>query len=148
MPRPSKEETFLQFAELLARRSTCGRLSVGAVVTDEAMLQVLGIGYNGNARGLPNQCDDVTATGSCGCLHAEINALLKAPGALPNKTLFTSHSPCAGCAKAILNAGVARVVYRQLYRSPSGVQLLVSSGVEMLWIPAVVTREVGQFDQR
>lgn len=136
MTRPSKEDIFLQFAELLARRSTCQRLAVGAVVTDEAMLQVLGIGYNGNARGLSNSCDDPLAPGRCGCLHAEINALLKAPGALPNKVLFTSHAPCAGCAKAILNAGVARVVYREAYRSRAGLELLGRSGVDLLWVVA------------
>lgn len=132
--RPSKEEVFLQFAEALARRSTCRRLAVGAVVTDREMLQVLGIGYNGNARGLPNTCDS-TEPGACGCLHAEINALLKAPGATPDKTLFTSHSPCVGCAKAILNAGISRVVYRAAYRSPAGVELLLASGIDLLYLP-------------
>lgn len=126
--RPSTAEVLLRFAELLAERSTCDRLSVGAVVTDSSMLQVLGIGYNGNAKGLPNGCDS-TQPGACGCLHAEINALLKAPGAMPGKILFTSHSPCVACAKAIVNSNVCKVIYRTVYRSPAGLDLLQMADV-------------------
>src|SRR5690348_15028133 len=97
-------EVYLQFAEILAHRSTCERKQVGVVITDSSMLQVLGLGYNGNAKGLSNVCDRPNEIGHCGCLHAEINALLKAPGAVPNKLMFTTTSPCAACAKAIINS--------------------------------------------
>jgi dCMP deaminase len=128
MTRPSTAEIMLRFAELLSERSTCARLSVGAVVTDYSMLYVLGIGYNGNAKGLPNGCDSTTP-GACGCLHAEINALLKAPGAEPAKILFTSHAPCLACAKAILNSNVVKVVFRTHYRQLAGAELLRTAGI-------------------
>ena len=60
----------MRMAEELAKRSTCARLQVGSVITTGDLTQVLGIGYNGNARGLPNRCDS-TEPGSCGCLHSE-----------------------------------------------------------------------------
>jgi len=72
-------EVYMRMAEELAKRSTCARLQVGTVVTDQTLENVLAIGYNGNARGLPNRCDSAVP-GSCGCIHSEMNALVKAPG--------------------------------------------------------------------
>jgi len=50
------EEVFMRMAEELAKRSTCARNQVGTVITNPDLTQVLGVGYNGNARGLPNSC--------------------------------------------------------------------------------------------
>ena len=98
-------EVYMRMAEELAKRSTCSRLQVGTVVTDQLLENVLAIGYNGNARGLPNRCDSAVP-GSCGCIHSEMNALVKAPGSLRDKVVFISASPCVMCAKLIINAGV------------------------------------------
>src|SRR5712692_590657 len=68
-PAPDRiplEEVYMRMAEELAKRSTCARLQVGTVITTHDLTQVLGIGYNGNARGLPNRCD-TTTPGACGC---------------------------------------------------------------------------------
>src|SRR5215467_12094039 len=51
------EEVYMRMAEELAKRSTCSRSQVGSVIATGDLTQVLGIGYNGNARGLPNACD-------------------------------------------------------------------------------------------
>jgi hypothetical protein len=77
--RPPLFEVYMRMAEDLAKRSTCRRLSVGTVITDSEMENVVAIGYNGNARGFPNDCDSPTP-GACGCIHSEMNALTKAPG--------------------------------------------------------------------
>ncbi|MDP9248542.1 MAG: hypothetical protein M3O95_10720, partial [Candidatus Dormibacteraeota bacterium] len=58
------EEVFMRMAEELAKRSTCSRNQVGSVITTSDLTQVLGIGYNGNARGLPDACDS-TEAGRC-----------------------------------------------------------------------------------
>jgi dCMP deaminase len=118
----------LRIAAVLSHRSTCARARVGAVVTDHEQLQILGIGYNGAARGLINGCAS-NLPGMCGCVHAELNALLKAPGALATKWLFTTHSPCVNCARAIANGGIAHVVYLEAYRIPAGLELLSAAGV-------------------
>ena len=124
------EEVYMRMAEELAKRSTCARLQVGSVITTGDLTQVLGIGYNGNARGLPNRCDS-TQPGSCGCLHAETNAVIKAGAQLPGKVMFISASPCVMCAKMIINANVGRVYYREAYRDPSGLDVLSQGGVDV-----------------
>lgn len=124
-------EVYMRMAEELAKRSTCARLQVGTVITDQSLENVVAIGYNGNARGLPNKCDS-TVPGSCGCIHSEMNALVKAPGSLRDKVLFVSASPCVMCAKMIINANVGRVYYREAYRDPAGLDVLRQGGVEVV----------------
>jgi dCMP deaminase len=121
-------EVYMRMAEELAKRSTCNRLQVGTVVTDAMLENVVAIGYNGNAKGLPNRCDS-TVPGNCGCIHSEVNALVKAPGGIRDKVVFVTDSPCVACAKLMINSGVTHVFYRRQYRDPSGVELLASSGV-------------------
>jgi len=121
-------EVYMRMAEELAKRSTCGRLQVGTVVTDQLLENVLAIGYNGNAKGLANRCDSAVP-GSCGCIHSEMNALVKAPGNVRDKVLFVSASPCVMCAKLIINSGVTHVFYRKAYRDPSGIEVLAGGGV-------------------
>lgn len=128
--RHKRRLLFLDFATALSSMSTCERLSVGCVITDEAMTKVLAIGYNGNAKGLPNRCDDPDAPGNCGCIHAEMNALLKVDGSIPNKIAFVSHSPCVMCAKAMANANVGTVYYGSLYRVEDGAVLLAALGID------------------
>jgi dCMP deaminase len=144
LPRPTKWEMWLQVAEVVAKRSTCLRNQVGAVITDWSLLQVLGLGYNGNARGLPNTCDHPEAPGMCGCLHAELNALLKAPGigGGGRKILFSTHGPCLTCTKAILNSQIQLVIYRAAYRETIGVRTLLEQGIRV-----VHSRAFNTFDE-
>ena len=115
-------------AEELAKRATCVRLQVGTVLTDPRLEHVVAIGYNGNARGFPNRCDTDEA-GRCGCVHSEMNALVKAPGQMRDKVAFITASPCVMCAKLIVQANVSHVFYRQAYRDPSGLEVLSRAGV-------------------
>ncbi|MBO0703901.1 MAG: hypothetical protein J2P39_01155 [Candidatus Dormibacteraeota bacterium] len=125
------EEVYMRMAEELAKRSTCARTQVGSVIASADLTQVLGIGYNGNARGLPNRCDR-PEPGNCGCLHSEANALIKAGAQTPGKVMFVTVSPCVMCAKMIVNSNVTRVQYRSAYRDPAGLEVLRESGVETL----------------
>ena len=125
------EEVYMRMAEELAKRSTCARLQVGSVITTSDLTQVLGIGYNGNALGLPNRCDS-TEPGACGCLHSEQNCLIKAGAQLPGKVMFVSASPCVMCAKMIINTNVGRVYFREAYRDPAGLDVLRQGGVEVI----------------
>ncbi|MBF0311845.1 MAG: competence protein ComE [Oligoflexia bacterium] len=130
--RVSFEEIYMRFAYNLSLRSTCKRLHVGAVVVSTDYSRVYGIGYNGNAQGLANTCDS-DEPGNCGCLHAEDNALLKTNGgAEVEKIFFVTHTPCAYCAKRIINkGGVRRVYYGESYRSPAGIEILKQAGIEV-----------------
>ena len=123
------EEVYMRMAEELAKRSTCARSQVGSVATTADLTQVLGIGYNGNARGLPNRCDS-TQPGLCGCLHSEANCLIKAGAHVEGKIMFVTTSPCVMCAKMIINSNVRRVYFRTAYRDPAGLDVLRQGGVE------------------
>ncbi len=126
--RPPLFEVYMRMAEELAKRSTCRRLSVGTVITDPSLENVVAIGYNGNVRGFPNDCDAPTP-GQCGCIHSEMNALVKAPGALAGKVVFVTASPCPMCAKLMVQAQVSHLYYRTPYRRPEGLEILARGGV-------------------
>jgi dCMP deaminase len=126
--RPPLFEVYMRMAEELAKRSTCSRLQVGTVLTDASLEQVLAIGYNGNVRGFPNRCDSDEA-GRCGCIHSEMNALVKSPGEVPNKVAFVTASPCVMCAKLMVQAKVSHLFYRGAYRDPAGLGVLEHAGV-------------------
>ena len=126
--RPPLFEVYMRMAEELAKRSTCSRLQVGTVLTDASLEQVLAIGYNGNVRGFPNRCDSDEA-GRCGCIHSEMNALVKSPGEVPDKVAFVTASPCVMCAKLMIQAKVSHLFYRNAYRDPAGLEVLERAGV-------------------
>lgn len=136
MSRPSFEDIYMQMAWLLARRSTCLRLQVGAVIASHDYRKVLSVGYNGNASGLPNQCDRTgdAAVGNCGCLHAEENAAISCD--VPRSTrkiVFCTHLPCPLCAKRLINlGGVERVFFLEDYRRPESKEMLASASIEVV----------------
>ena len=125
--RVSKEEMMMQIAELVATRSTCKRLHVGAVLTDEKMFNISAFGFNGNYSGGPNTCDS-DEIGNCGCTHSEIGCLVKGKGSI----LFITDSPCLACTKVIINAGVKKVYYRNEYRKTEGLDLLKKMNIETI----------------
>ena len=129
--RPPLFEVYMRMAEELAKRSTCARLQVGTVITDAQLQNVVAIGYNGNARGFANRCDS-TEAGKCGCIHSEMNALVKSPGQMSGKVAFITASPCVMCAKLMVQANVTHVFYREEYRDRSGLEVLDEGGVEVV----------------
>ena len=133
--RVTFEEIYMRFAFDLSRRSTCTRLRVGAVVVSDDHSHVYGIGYNGNAAGLPNTCDS-QEPGNCGCLHAEDNALLKTNGGPEvRKILYVTHQPCAYCAKRVVNkGGFVKICYSEPYRLRQGLEVLESAGIEVVQV--------------
>jgi dCMP deaminase len=126
--RPPLYEVYMRMAEELAKRSTCARLQVGTVLTDPRLEHVVALGYNGNARGFPNECD-APDPGRCGCIHSEMNAVVKAPGDMRDKVAFVTASPCAMCAKLMVQANVSHVFYRSAYRSDAGLRVLEQAGI-------------------
>lgn len=129
--RPPLFEVYMRMAEELAKRSTCVRLQVGTVITDSRLENVVAIGYNGNARGFPNRCDSDEA-GRCGCIHSEMNALVKSPGGMRDKVAFVTASPCVMCAKLMVQANVSHLFYRHRYRIAAGLEVLERGGVDVV----------------
>jgi len=127
--RPGWDEVWMSTARLLSKRSYDPRNQVGAVVVTEDNTQVLAVGYNGNHAGGPNEVESLEP-GHSGLIHAEINALLKMDYNNPKKKiLYVTLSPCKMCAKAMINAGISKVVYDEEYRDTSGIEILRKSGI-------------------
>jgi len=122
--RPNWDTVWIDFAGNIARRSSDPNFKVGCCIVTEDNCQVLAIGYNGDHKGGTNERDSMEP-GCSGFIHAEINALIKLDYNNPKKkTLFITLSPCRQCAKAIINGGIDRVVYKDVYRDTSGIELL------------------------
>ena len=122
----------MDLALTLAKRSTCRRLNVGTVITSTDYRKVLAVGYNGNAAGLPNQCDR-NESGNCGCLHSEENAVINCDSPrTTDKHVFVTHLPCVACAKRLINlGGVKKIFYRDEYRSTESLEILKMVGIEI-----------------
>ena len=67
-------------------------------------------------------------------LHAESNAITKCAKyghASNGATIYVTHSPCIECAKLIIQAGIKRVVYKNLFRSLDGINLLEKAKIKV-----------------
>jgi dCMP deaminase len=139
--RISKDHYFMNIAIEVSRRSTCTRRQIGAIIVSDAGM-IKSTGYNGNPRGLPH-CEEMgcirdklkipsgTRLETCTAVHAEQNALIQAGTNSRGSTLYSTIVPCPICARMILNAQVARVVYIGDYADLAGLELLKQAGVEV-----------------
>lgn len=121
------EEVFMRFAIDLSKRSTCEERSVGCVIASPDFETIYSVGYNGNYKGGPNGCDHLGV--KCGCIHAEINALIKCGVKDKDKVAFVTLAPCEACAKAMINSGFSRVYYGESWKDNPGIKLLSWAGV-------------------
>ncbi len=134
--RPSWDKYFMNIANEVAKRSTCERAQVGAVIVKEK--RILTTGYNGSPRGLPH-CYEVGClmdNGHCvRTLHAEQNAIIQAAlhGIITEgATIYVTHQPCFLCAKMIINAGLVRIVYDKEYPDDRSREFLEQAGVKLI----------------
>ena len=131
LDRPSWNKIWMTMAETIAQRSHHSTFKVGALIVTSDNTQVLSLGYNGNAAGMSN-VPQSEAPGCSGLLHAEINALLKLDYNNPkDKVMYLTLSPCETCAKAIVNSGLKRVVFKERYRNDAGIKILQKVGIEV-----------------
>ena len=134
--RPSWDEYFLKLAMLASERSTCPRMHCGCVFVRDKF--VLATGYNGSLPGHPH-CEDI------GCLvvdnhcvrtnHAEMNALTQAAihgVTLKGATAYITNMSCTTCAKALIAAGIVRVVVFSDFHATLATQFYTTSGVEIV----------------
>lgn len=142
----SKLDVFVRIAEQLSELSTCKRAMVAAIILPADFSQVYSIGYNGVPSSEPNDsCRDTV--GSCGCVHAELNALLKLRWDDYDCRMLCVTEPCQFCAAAIINDGrVSRVVFTKAYRDSIGSDRLRAAGIETRDIQEV--RDAGAAEWR
>ncbi len=129
--RPPWDSIWMKFAKSIAERSIDPRFKVGAVVVSKDNTQVLAMGYNGDQAGGSNEVESLQP-GQSGCIHAEINALIKLDYNNPKpKKMYVTLSPCKMCAKAIVNSGIEEIIYLEEYRDKTGVEILGKANREV-----------------
>lgn len=135
--RISKDQYFLQIAELASKLATCPRRQVGCVIVNEHD-HIKATGYNGVPRNYPH-CTTVPCGGqnmesskgleACMATHAEQNALLQCNNVMEIETIYITTSPCITCAKLIANTSCKRVVFADKYKDTSGIDMLSKIGI-------------------
>ena len=140
MTKAEKQELldrrYLRMAEIWAENSYCKRRKVGALIVKDKM--IISDGYNGTPSGFENICEDEEGKTKPYVLHAEANAITKVAksnNSSEGATLYVTTSPCLECSKLIIQAGIKRVVFKDLYRDTSGLELLKRIGIEIKHIP-------------
>lgn len=145
--RPTWDEYFMQMAELTAKRSTCLRRQVGAVIVKDK--HIVATGYNGAPRGIAH-CDEKggclrqkmgVPSGQrhelCRALHAEQNAIIQAATlgqSIEDATIYVTNQPCVICAKMIINAGIKRIVVKEGYPDELSVEILGEAGLKIVML--------------
>ncbi len=126
----------MRMARIWAQNSYCQRRQVGALLVKNQM--IISDGYNGTPSGFENHCEDENNVSKPYVLHAEANAITKVArsnNSSDGATLYVTASPCIECSKLIIQAGIKRVVYGELYRLMDGVELLERAGIEVVYLP-------------
>lgn len=126
------DERYLRMARIWAENSYCKRRQVGALIVKDK--SIISDGYNGTPSGFENICEDENDKTKPYVLHAEANAITKVAksgNSSDKATLYVTASPCIECAKLIIQAGIVRVVYSELYRCRDGIELLEKAGIKV-----------------
>ena len=135
------DATYLKMARTWANLSKAKRKQVGCLIVKDGA--IISDGYNGTPSGFDNECEfedpfnnDLITKPEV--LHAESNAitkLAKSTQSSDGATMYITVSPCIDCAKLIIQSGISRVVYGEIYKNKDGIQLLRKAGIR--------TRKIG-----
>lgn len=141
--RPTWDKYFLEMASLVAKRSTCLRRSVGAVLVKDK--RILATGYNGAPSGLKH-CVEIGCLRQklnipsgerhelCRALHAEQNALIQASLygiSVKDSALYATTQPCVICAKMLINAGIKEIVISAGYPDKMAMDFLREAKIKI-----------------
>lgn len=118
-----------------SKNSHCQRSQVGCLVVKNKT--IISDGYNGTPTGFPNICEDEDNNTLASVLHAEANAITKlAMNTVSShgSTMYVTLSPCFDCSKLIIQSGIKRIVFSDLYRKTESLELLSQAGIEIVYI--------------
>ena len=148
MNRPNWDEYFMGIAHLVAKRSTCLRRQVGAVLVKDN--QILATGYNGSPSNTIH-CEEIGCIRSakdvpsgeraelCRGLHAEQNVIIQAAkhggGGIRGAILYCTTFPCIVCTKMIINSGIECIVYSEFYNDALSLEMLGRSNITLKFMP-------------
>lgn len=139
MKRITWDQFFMAQSHLLALRSTCTRLAVGATIVRDR--RIMAGGYNGSISG-GDHCIDkgcyVVDNHCVRTIHAEMNALLQCAKygvSVSGADMYVSHFPCLQCTKSIIQAGISRLYYAADYKNHEyAIELLEQANVEVIQV--------------
>ncbi|MGC8851117.1 MAG: deoxycytidylate deaminase [Candidatus Micrarchaeia archaeon] len=141
--RPSWDEYFMDMTKLVARRSTCRRRNIAAIIVKDK--HIISTGYNG----APSNTRDCLELGClrdelgiesgtrhevCRAVHAEQNAIIQCAVhgvSCQGATMYANASPCRICAKMIAQAGIKRLVFEGSYPDEEAFKVLKEAGVQV-----------------
>ena len=143
LDRPGYDAYFMEMAHVVAKRSTCLRRKVGAILVKDK--HILSTGYNGAPKGFRHCAEvgclreslDVPAGERhelCRGLHAEQNAIIQAAVfgvSIKDSTLYCTNTPCVVCVKMLINAGVTEIVYSGEYPDDLAKKMLRESTLKI-----------------
>jgi len=147
MDRPNWDEYFMEMAVLTARRSTCLRRQVGAVIVRDR--HIIATGYNGAPRGIAHCAERGGCLREklnipsgerhelCMALHAEQNAIIQAATlgqSIESAMMYITHQPCVICSKMIVNAGIRRIIVKEGYPDQLSIELLAEAGLKIVML--------------
>ena len=142
--RPSWDTYFMDITTLVAKRTTCLRRAVGAIIVKDK--RILSTGYNG-AHSHIRHCREVgclreqlkVPSGQrhelCRGIHAEQNAIIQAAFygvSIKDATLYCTTQPCSICAKMLINAGIRKICYQTGYADAMATEMLAEAGVDVI----------------
>ena len=147
LKRPDWDEYFMEMAMLTAKRSTCLRRQVGAVIVKDR--HIVATGYNGAPRGVAH-CDEKggclrqqmnVPSGErhelCRALHAEQNAIIQAAvqgNSIEGASIYVTNQPCVICAKMIINAGIRKIYIKDSYPDKMAEEIIDEAGIEVIML--------------
>lgn len=133
------DKAYLKMAEIWGSLSKARRKKVGCLIVKDG--SIISDGFNGTPKGFDNNCeheDSVFAynhlTTKSEVLHAESNAITKLAKSTQSSngaTMYITISPCVECSKLIIQSGIKRVIYKELYRDNKGIKLLEKAKIEV-----------------
>ena len=142
--RITKDQYFIEIAEIISKRSTCIKRKVGAVLVKNN--HIVSTGYNGAPSGLPH-CNKERCVRQnlkagerpelCRGVHAEVNCIIQAAlhgtSIEGDTTLYCTTFPCMSCLKLLVNAKVKRILYKEGYYMENQVkqELVKESGIKI-----------------
>lgn len=136
------EKLYMDIASRVSQMSYGRRAKVGAVIVKDN--NAVSFGYNGTPSGFDNNMEDEIIDEVTGLkklvtkpevIHSEMNAICKAARqgiSIDGASLYVTLSPCYDCAKAIIQSGIKKIYYKEIYRNDEPIKLLEKAGIECI----------------
>lgn len=139
-------EWLLEQAHAYAKQfSGCLKVQVGSIIVNESLNRILSFGAN---RAIPDLCKyrgclrvekygnnnkEHRAPGDCRAIHSEVDAIASAGCDLRGACIVVTRYPCESCARAIVAAGITRVIYgRQQKVSEETMHIFEDAAVQVI----------------